>query len=402
MAWWIPFNKLRDRQTRYINEMLKSVREGKKTVYWVQGFAGTGKTTVLANLAVKLRADRKSLGVRETYCFITYTHAMKELIKKTFVAENKGFINIQTHTKFLRDQKKYDFVFLDEVQDISPNDLNKIKALSNFLFIAGDCEQSIYQGSAEETQIDEIFKPNKLVFTEILRLTKSMRDLAKKILPDSRINEGSPENTNGDNTPLIVEFDSETSEFSWIADNAVQRAAPGSPSCILFTHHSDIKKFFYQIYKSQNISPAGPFEDINLNDHNAKLDYNQVNGYFRYHKLPYRYLGNSFGELDESDKQPIVYVMTYHSSKGLDFDTVYIPQLNVNKQIVLPHVLEKSPGLDQRLLFVAVTRSRKDLFLTYSGKTPHKYITDLPTGSYEKIENPHLIDDDEEDDWDIF
>nr|WP_241879272.1 3'-5' exonuclease [Psychrobacter sp. PraFG1]UNK06018.1 hypothetical protein MN210_04805 [Psychrobacter sp. PraFG1] len=106
--------------------------------------------------------------------------------------------------------------------------------------------------------------------------------------------------------------------------------------------------------------------------------------------------------MDESDKQPIVFIMTYHSSKGLDFDTVYVPQLTINKQIVLPHVLEKSPGLHQRLLFVAVTRSRKDLFLTYSGKAPHKYITDLPAGSYEKIENPHLIDDDEEDDWDIF
>ena len=229
-----------------------------------------------------------------------------------------------------------------------------------------------------------------------------MRDLAKKILPDSKINEGSPENTNGDNTPLIVEFDNEESEFNWIAENAVQRAAPGSPSCILFTHHSDIKKFLYQVYKSHNIQHAGPFENINLNDYSTRLNYKLVNSYFRDNKLPYRFLGNSFGILEESDKQPIVYIMTYHSSKGLDFDTVYVPQLNVNKQIVLPYVLEKSPGLDQRLLFVAVTRSRKDLFLTYSGAFPHRYITGLPAGSYEKIENPHLINDDEEDDWDIF
>lgn len=402
MAWWIPFNKLRDRQTRYINEMLKSVREDNKTVYWVQGFAGTGKTTVLANLAVKLRADRKSLGIQESYCFITYTHAMKELIKKTFVAENKGFINIQTHTKFLADKRTYDFVFLDEVQDIRPDHLDRIKSLSKFLFIAGDCEQSIYQESAEEYQIDNIFKPNKLFFTEILRLTKSMRDLAKNILPNSKINEGSPENTYGDNTPLIIEFDNEASELNWVAENAHQRAAPGSPSCILFTHHTDIKAFFYQLYKSKNMSPAGPFENINLKDFSTRLDYRQVNGYFKYHKHPYRYLGNNYGELDESDKQPIVYIMTYHSSKGLDFDTVYIPQLNSNKQIVFQNVLEKNPELDQRLLFVAVTRSRKDLFLTYSSKHPHKFISDLPNGSYEKVDNPHLVDDDENDDWDIF
>ena len=91
----------------------------------------------------------------------------------------------------------------------------------------------------------------------------------------------------------------------------------------------------------------------------------------------------------------MAYLMTYHSSKGLDFDNVFIPQLNHNKQIVLPFVLDKNPDLDKRLLFVAVTRSRCNLFMSYHTSTPHKLIQNLPNITQIKYQ-PNQDDEDEE------
>lgn len=108
-----------------------------------------------------------------------------------------------------------------------------------------------------------------------------------------------------------------------------------------------------------------------------------------------RYLGNGCGDLKEIDQKPMVYIMTYHSAKGLDFDNVFIPQLNEKKQIALNFVLEKNPDLDKRLLFVAITRSRCNLFLTYSSKQPHPLISDLPDLTAVPYQPSHEDDDED-------
>jgi superfamily I DNA/RNA helicase len=53
----------------------------------------------------------------------------------------------------------------------------------------------------------------------------------------------------------------------------------------------------------------------------------------------------------ESNKDIIV--MTYHSSKGLDFDNVFLPFLNNSLFI--------SPYNEETLFMVAITRSKKNL-----------------------------------------
>ena len=59
--------------------------------------------------------------------------------------------------------------------------------------------------------------------------------------------------------------------------------------------------------------------------------------------------------------------MTYHSSKGLDFDNVFIPGLNRNLFITY------NSDLSRTLFMVAMTRSRNNLYLTYSGYK-HDYL----------------------------
>ncbi|MFT4757459.1 MAG: superfamily I DNA/RNA helicase, partial [Vicingaceae bacterium] len=56
-------------------------------------------------------------------------------------------------------------------------------------------------------------------------------------------------------------------------------------------------------------------------------------------------------------------LMTYHSAKGLDFDNVFLPFLSDDTSI--------SRRDAETLFMVAITRSKMNLFITYSGFLNH-------------------------------
>ena len=69
------------------------------------------------------------------------------------------------------------------------------------------------------------------------------------------------------------------------------------------------------------------------------------------------------------DKKPGgIRLMTMHAAKGLEFHTVYLPDLNEGKlpsrQAVTPEGLEE----ERRMFYVAMTRAQKELHLLYCGK----------------------------------
>jgi superfamily I DNA/RNA helicase len=71
------------------------------------------------------------------------------------------------------------------------------------------------------------------------------------------------------------------------------------------------------------------------------------------------------------DNSPGVYYGTYHSAKGLEFDAVLLPFCGAASlpypETVTAHGMEDAMTRESRLLYVAVTRARSDLILTYSG-----------------------------------
>ncbi|MGR4882452.1 3'-5' exonuclease [Streptomyces sp. LARHCF249] len=78
---------------------------------------------------------------------------------------------------------------------------------------------------------------------------------------------------------------------------------------------------------------------------------------------------------------PGVYCTTYHSAKGLEFDTVLMPFCSEDT-VPLPEVV-KALGVDDaderesKLLYVGITRAKSDLVITYSGTKTHL----LPEGA---------------------
>lgn len=73
-------------------------------------------------------------------------------------------------------------------------------------------------------------------------------------------------------------------------------------------------------------------------------------------------------EADQGNaKQNPVWIMTYHGSKGLEFDTVFLPFLNSGD---VPHGRNLSTmelEEERRLFYVAVTRAKKSLYLSCEG-----------------------------------
>ena len=77
----------------------------------------------------------------------------------------------------------------------------------------------------------------------------------------------------------------------------------------------------------------------------------------------YRDISNN----SDNNNDDSITLMTVHNAKGLEFDVVFITGL---EQGVFPHYfsLEEENGIDEerRLFYVAITRAKKKLYLTYS------------------------------------
>lgn len=388
MSWFIP-REIMSTQQKLV---LDSITKKKEEVHWIQGFAGTGKTLVLVNLMKEIKIVNPDARI----CFITFTHSLKDLVKCGFEDE----VEILTHTEFLNQDRKFQYVFLDEVQDIKAEDLYKIKTLSGYLQIAGDPDQNIYSGTASDDQILQILNPETWHLKEIFRLTKILKEVALSILPEANLVEGNEARQLAQAQVRLFQCEDYETECCEMYDRAKRGARPDNPSVILFPTHKDLIEFS-RILASELVGETLP--KVNpKNKPNSSFTrgntYADYNDFWDKHDLPISFYGNGWGSFSKSELQPIVYFMTMHSSKGLDFKTVCIPNLNSDVNLVS----EKVDGyldLEKRLLFVAITRSRKDLFLSYTSRQPHPLLRNLPDSVTKKYV-PKRIDDGSDDDYD--
>ena len=74
--------------------------------------------------------------------------------------------------------------------------------------------------------------------------------------------------------------------------------------------------------------------------------------------------------------------MTIHSAKGLEFPVVFLPRL---EEGILPHYKSKEDirelEEERRLFYVAITRAKDLLFMTYTKKEnrkPSRFLSDIP------------------------
>ena len=365
MQWMVPFNRLGETQLHVLDTCL---RESAKT-HWIQGFAGTGKTVLLLHAICEFRKKNPDGSV----CIVVFTHALIDLIK-TGIPDHLGNIPVVTYKAFTSRPQHYDLIVVDEIQDLESYVLPKLKEFSNSLIVAGDENQSIYKNRVSPEDIEEDLSPNKLKLDVLYRLTHALKNIVRTILPNSGI-ENARSSRMANVQITLARADSRNEEIHWVLQQSRRYAKSGDPVAILFPAKFFVKQFIERVC---SIEGVGCPEWVD--NEWGQIDFGETNEHLEENDINLQYIGNQYGSLADSDDRPLVYLMTYHSAKGLDFDTVFLPFLDHDVRF-----WSDDQGLDRRLFFVAATRSRSNLFMSYSKNQPHLYIQSMPQDDLHKI-----------------
>ena len=140
-------------------------------------------------------------------------------------------------------------------------------------------------------------------------------------------------------------------------------------------------KAIAEIIKGQDLSDAAilvPKNDMVKDIVNALLDLG-LNIELRYNEE--EDFRNSKDTLNFSSSIPKV--MTYHSAKGLQFETIFLPEIEC---------FSDDGNSYRKALYVAMTRTYKDLYLMYSGILPSP-LSNIPQELYKTSLETEEIED---------
>ena len=143
---------------------------------------------------------------------------------------------------------------------------------------------------------------------------------------------------------------------------------------------------YISMWKSENtLEAAGRLENIN-EFINSLADFSNITEFLEYVSLVEVH--------DNKNLQETVSVMTVHAAKGLEFDVVFVPGLEDG---IFPSArsVDERNGLEEerRLMYVAITRAKKELFLSCAKsryifgdlqmQAPSRFLKELPEDEIE-------------------
>ncbi|WMX17156.1 3'-5' exonuclease [Aureispira sp. CCB-E] len=374
MNWMVPEEKLSPEQ----RDIMKKVNQLGNQPIWIQGHAGSGKSVVM----LYSLTDYLIRNPRAKVVVYVFTHALKDLLKNG-IREIPGLKNRRVPVYIIYQLKydktdKYDAIFCDEVQDLPIQFINDLKQKCTQLIIAGDAAQSIYdqdpiykQGTASIAEITGSIKPQAYSLNQVFRLTQNILDLLKNVFSSLRVKA----HVGKANTAIrLYEANSyeEEIEFVWKEMKITNTNRQSEVAAILMFKRADIVDFVNKALELEG-KPRWEIEMVDkYNNGNEKINFKALNGHLKDNNMPLMYIGNNDGSLYDADRFNKIVIMTYHSSKGLDFGAVALPQVNTN--------LYPTTKPDA-LALVALSRSKRDLLITYTlevGSTFSKFLHSLP------------------------
>ena len=216
MKWFVQYDQISLKQRALIDIYVVA----SKSNFWIRGFAGSGKTLIMTHAMERIKIEKPEAKV----AFLTFTHALTDLVNHGFSREGdseQNLFEVMTHKSFLNkckaDDLFYDYVFLDEVQDVWRKELVGLNDFSDVLVVAGDTEQKIYQYGCTEETIKRVLNPlTEGELTEVFRCTQKLRNVALSVFPESRIHEGTPMKNMRDTDLTICSFDTVKQEVDWV------------------------------------------------------------------------------------------------------------------------------------------------------------------------------------------
>jgi superfamily I DNA/RNA helicase len=350
MAWLVPENMLDDQQRQFV----ENVDIDRQNI-WIKGFPGSGKSVLLAYTMKKIKRRDANAKV----AVVVFTHSLIAMFKAAF-AEMGIAANIMTYYDFMRGGSSYDYVLSDEVQDMTERVLATMNSRAKHVIVAGDENQSIYDSDPQfreptvtPMQITSLLNSRDFELSIIHRLSSSIIVAVEKFLPNMNIFSAKRDMSKSTQIRLCSAT-SMSDEVKYIMREAQRAVGVGDTAAILIPLHGSIISFIQTA-----LTVLGKEKWTEQLNGRGKIDYTQLNQYLASQNVKMQYVGNGYGSFTETGGK--ICVMTYHSSKGLDFDNVFMPGLNQSLYI------NSSEMLSRTLFMVAMTRSRKNLYLTHSG-----------------------------------
>lgn len=345
-AWYINESEMDDYQTPIVQRNMESS-------FIVKGCAGSGKT-VLALWKAK-EIDTADLG---SYLVIVYTKALRQFIDDGVREIGLSDEHVMHHHQWLKAGKpKADFIIIDEVQDFTKPELLELKQAAIKVFLLfGDSAQQIYKGlKSDLLTMEQIAYTTELSMSELVlnhRLPKKIAKVAE-FLNTTRDALESRCQKEGASKPFLVKTNSWKEQMDFIVEIIEERGY--TDVAILFPDNKAVKAAdAYLTSKGARIESK---YDVNWSAGDVKFNLN-------FHS--------------ENPK-----LMTYHSSKGLQFEAVFIPQCSMSSL----------PGENVNPLYVATTRTYQDLFVLYNGELSH-YLDGIPRSHFEFIEKTKTLNTD--------
>ncbi|MBP8993960.1 MAG: hypothetical protein KBG30_09125 [Bacteroidales bacterium] len=356
MAWMIREDQLDPDQKEFINVESKKIGN-----IWVKGFAGSGKSVLLIHSLKNVIQKEPNAKI----AVVVYTHSLIDMFKTGMQELNlPNSIPVMTYIEFCdKNSQNFDYIFCDEVQDLPSRVLYAMNNRARKVIVAGDSNQSIYDTDprwnepvVNPNQVGDIINARAFSLNMIHRLTRSIINAVQKILPSMNIWGAKRDLTKQDVNIRLCEASSEQEEVKYIYQEALKGANVGDTSVILFPTTNAITKFANYV-----LSANGKSQWSEKKNQYGKPDYGDLNRHFRSNGIKLQFIGSGYGALKNAEQNKEAILMTYHSSKGLDFDNVFLPFLNTHFYL--------HPSNAETLFMVAMTRSRKNLYLTYFGYT---------------------------------
>lgn len=357
MSWIIPENKLDEQQRDFVENVDINQRN-----VWIKGFPGSGKSVLLAYTIKKIRRQNPSASL----VVVVFTHALITMFKAAFreMGEN---VEVITYFDFMSSSRRYDYILSDEVQDLTPSVLREMNSRGRHVIVAGDQNQSIYEtaprtneATVSPSQINSLLNSREFSLNIIHRLTRSIIGVVNKFLPHMNIFSARVDASKISTQVRICNAQSSGEEVEYILQEGERAVNNGYTVGVLIPTGKSIISFVNTALRKKGKPEWEP-----TTNRWGSIDFSALNSHLSRHGMPLQYVGNGTGNFSENSRK--IAVMTYHSSKGLDFDNVFIPFLNRNLFITYNEELSRT------LFMVAMTRSRNNLYLTYNGMK-HEYL----------------------------
>lgn len=336
--FYVKEEELDDYQVKIINKRTDSS-------FIVKGCAGSGKSILALWKARQIQEKGNS------FLFVVFTRALKQYMRDGITQIGISADNVENYNQCFfwkkdgeiwkkGDWKKgeYDYIIVDEAQDFSREDILLFKSkATKALLLYGDSAQQLYKFFTDKTAIsmDEMayitkFPTEQLVFNH--RLPKRIARLAEKINVENDDLENRCRNE-GTEFPKILEYPTLNSQLDAIAEIIKNRNFEDVG--ILVRNNKDVE------IVAKHLKSIGLDVEAKIND-NVELNFNSSNPK----------------------------IMTYHSSKGLQFEAVFLPECTVSDN-------------DSRIaLYVALTRTYQSLYITHSGNLSN-FFDAVPKNLYE-------------------